>query len=289
MSDTGNPEEGLAESIVQPERSDDAPPKDLAQPTEDDEEGVSYRLADPEPAKLPVPEPSLPEPPLPGVETEKPESTFRAANEANDKELHEEDFPDEPPEVTEVWSRWAEWKQPVIWMGGGLAVATLIMFGGPWVATLVFLAGLSFGAYYIVISLEVPVRVTPEQAVREFYAAAAHRLPHLHRMYALLTSDGKHTEEFADFADFRAYWKAEIARLSSSPPWLVPLEFRIEGFEHRYNGEKSLALVRYILNVSPRGRPESNQPIAQFEMHNLVVKGPDGQWYLNDGTLPEPS
>jgi hypothetical protein len=65
------------------------------------------------------------------------------------------------------------------------------------------------------------------------------------------------------------------------------MDFRIEGFRCRYNGEKTLAAIRYTLQVSPRGRPESDEPSAEFQMHNLAVKGPDGQWYLNDGTLPE--
>jgi hypothetical protein len=131
--------------------------------------------------------------------------------------------------------------------------------------------------------------VTPEQAVKEFYGAAAHRLPNFRRMYILLTTDGRQSDEFSDFAAFRAYWQAAVARLSRSRAWLVPLDFRVEGFRCRYNGEKTLASIRYILKVSPRGRPETDEPTAEFEMHNLAVKGPDGQWYLNDGTLPEPS
>jgi hypothetical protein len=276
-----------------------------------DDDEVGYRLADPVPAAIPPPSPvstspeprspestspvspdpvsSIPEAPHPEPHErgEPIESTFQPATDAGRPEAAFADFPDEPPTVDEVWSRWAEWKEPLLWSGGGVAMATLIVFGGPWVAIAVFLLASAYGAYHVVISLEVPVRVTPEQAVREFYEAAGHRLPNFRRMYALLTSDGRATSAFSDFADFRAYWQAQVTRLSRSPVWLVPLEFRIEGFQCRYNGDKTLAAVGYTVRVSPRGKSESSDANAEFQLRNLAVKGPDGQWYLNDGTLPE--
>src|SRR5262249_28129160 len=120
-----------------------------------------------------------------------------------------------------------------------------------------------------------------------FYAAASHRLPHLRRMYILLTDEGKCTEAYRDFTQFRAYWTDQIARLSRSPVWIVPLEFRVEGLRHRYNDDKTMATVRYIVKVVPRSQSQAADPVAEYELKKLVVKGSDGQWYVNDGTLAE--
>jgi hypothetical protein len=189
--------------------------------------------------------------------------------------------------VSHVWSRWVEWKQPIVWASVGVALATLIVFVPAYVATLMFLAAMGYGAYCVVISLEVPVRVTPEQAIQEFFAAAGHRLPNFRRMYVLLTDNGKTSSAYSDLAQFRAYWTDQIAQFSRSPAWLVPLEFRIEGFSHRYNADKTMATVRYVVKIAPRGQAESVSATAEFDVRNLVVKGPDGQWYVNDGSLPE--
>jgi hypothetical protein len=251
---------------------------------------VGYRLAEPEAAPIPAPPLSPPSelpPSAPHAAVSPTESTFQPATEEGKSEGVVAEFPDEPPVVDEVWSRWAEWKEPLLWSGGGIALATLIVFGGPWVAIALFVVASAYGAYYVVISLAVPVRVTPEQAAREFYEAAGHRLPNFRRMFVLLTSDGRVSDDFTDYASFRSYWQMQIARLSRSPAWLVPLEFRVEGCRCRYNGEKTLAAVDYTLRVSPRGAPASSEPAAEFQMRILAVKGPDCQWYLNDGTLPE--
>ena len=282
MSETANPEEELTESTAEAARddADSALASNLSDPESKSDVEPEYRLADPEPS----PTPSAAPPPSP----EAIESTFEATADESDQPLTDE-FPAELPDVSEVWSRWAEWRVPLLWSGAGIGLATLIYVGRDYVALLMFLMAMAYGAYCIIISLEVPVRVTPEQAVKEFYGAACHRLPNFRRMFSLLTRDGRQCDAFSGFADFRAYWAAQIARLSRSPAWLIPLEFRIEGFKYRHNAEKSMAVVRYILKVSPRGRPESEEPTARMELHNLVVKGPDGQWYLNDGTLPEAS
>lgn len=259
---------------------------DPASPATSSGDEAGYGLAESEPVSGP---PSTASTAPPAQETAGPdESTFQPATDEAKPERVVEDFPDKPPAVDEVWSRWREWKAPMLWSAAGIGLSVLIMVGGVWVALSTFLLALAYGSYYIVISLEVPVRVTPEQAVREFYGAACHRMPNFRRMYTLLTADGRQSDEFTGFADFRAYWRAEVARLSRSPAWLVPLAFRIDGFRCRYNGEKNLAAIRYTLKVSTRGTPESDEPTAEFQMHNLAVKGPDGQWYLNDGTLPEP-
>ena len=265
-----------------PDPNDDPAPASPGPSLGDD---AGYLLAESESA--PIPSLDISPPPAAQEPVSPTETTFQPATQEAKPEGIVEQFPDESPAVDAVWSRWAEWQEPLLWSAAGIALAVLIVLGGSWVAMLVFVLASAYGAYHIIISLAVPVRVTPEQAVREFYEAAGHRLPNFRRMYILLTTDGRQSDEFTNFADFRAYWQAQVTRLSRSPAWLVPLEFHVEGFRCRYNGEKTLGSVRYILKVSPRGRPETDEPTAEFAMHNLVVKGPDGQWYLNDGTLPE--
>jgi hypothetical protein len=244
-------------------------------------EAAEYRLADPEP---PAASPDTPD--IPQQETDGAESTFLASTDEGERPVPEK-FPDPPPQVSHVWSRWVEWKEPIIGASMGVAIATLIVFAGGYVATLTFLVALAYGAYCIITSLEIPVRVTPEQAIQEFFAAAGHRLPNFRRMYGLLTDDGRRSTAYSDCAQFRAYWRERIGRFSGSPVWLVPLEFRVEGFRYRYNADKTMATVRCVVKIGPRGRPESAKPAAEFEVRTLVVKGPDGQWYVNDGTLPE--
>jgi hypothetical protein len=251
------------------------------QPTDSDS---AYRLAEPDsPPVQPAtaaPEPEL-EVPKPEIET-----TFQPATEPTDQ-TPGETFPDLPPEVSAVWTRWADWKQPLIWTAAGVALAILIVIGGRYVAIVSFVVALTYGSYRVVTSLEVPVRVTPEQAIQEFFGAAGHRLPNFDRMYALLTTDGKRCDEFRNLSEFRAYWRERIAQFTHAPIYIVPLEFHIEGFSCRYNEGKSMATVRYSIKVAPRSRQDAIKPVAELQARNLVVKGPDGQWYVNDGCLPD--
>lgn len=199
------------------------------------------------------------------------------------------DYPAETPIVEKVWTRWSEWKEPAIWSAGGVVAAILIWLGGAYISVLTLLIALAYGSYHLVITLEIPVRVTPEQAVREFFGSLNHRLPNYARMYSLLTAEGRESDAFAEFSGFRAYWHSQLARLVRSPVWMVPLEFGIDGFKCRYNAERVMAAVRYKLRVTPRGSQASDDPIAEFDVQNLAVKGPDGQWYLNIGLFPDPT
>jgi hypothetical protein len=273
------------------------PSSGAAPPDPDGRDAYSLRdPVEPEPASKPdtaaVTEFQLSEPAASAVPSDEPapesETTFQATSEP-DTQPAAPDFPEDPPEVRDVWTRWVDWKEPVILGGGGIVLASLIFFWGSYVAMVIFLAAGLYAAYYFVISMEVPVRVTPEQAIQEFFAAASHRLPNFRRMYGVLTSDGKRCDAFADYGQFRSYWRETLSQLNSSPSWLVPLEFRIEGFKCRYNEDKSMARLRYALRIGPRGRLESARPLAEFDVRNLVVKASDGQWYVNDGTLPEPA
>ena len=241
-----------------------------------------YRLVDDEPVAATPPQSHA-------EDAGATQSTFQPAGGVADEGQTVDEFAGDVPTVSEVWSRWTEWKEPLLWSAASIGLVCLVQFGGAWVSGLLVFLGLAYGTYHIVISLEIPVRVTPEQAVQEFYAALGHRLPNYRRMYSLLTADAKRPDNFPDFPGFRSYWKKRVTRFSRSYEWLTPLDFRVEGFKCRYNPERTLANVRYKLQVFARSRTVSGEPIAEFDLRNLLAKGPDSQWYLNDGTLPEPS
>jgi hypothetical protein len=227
----------------------------------------------------------LPPPASPAAPVTPPvESTFEPKQATSDGDTAV--FPSEPPGVREVWTRWVEWKEPALWIAAAIGIALIIYLGGMLVTTLIVTAGLGYGLYHLVITLEPPVRVTPEQAVNEFFAAISHRLPNFARAYALLTDEGRQTDDFSDQNDFRAYWIAQLARIGKFPVWLVPLEFRVEGVTCRYDPEKTMALLKYRLCVGVRSASTSKSSLAELDARNLAVKGPDGQWYLNDGRLP---
>lgn len=224
---------------------------------------------------------------MPIESAESSDSTFQASADESEADAVADDFPNELPAVDEVWSRWAEWKQPLRWAGACIAAAILIAIGGVWIPTLIFMIGMAYGSYHIVITLEIPVRVTPEHAVREFYLAINHWLPNYNRMYKLLTTPARRSTEFFTFSEFRGYWRDKIGRILKSSVWVNTLDFRIEGYKCRYNPEKNMAAVRYTVRVFPNTRMDSGQPVAEFAVCNTAVKGPDGQWYLNDGRIPE--
>ncbi|GEM_PF-5504449 len=236
-----------------------------------------YQVADPEPRPV-----------RPAAEPRQPPSTFQPSSAAAEPNRTPEaaNTPEQLPEVHEVWTRWVEWKEPIYWIAGTLGLVALIELGGGLTSAAILLAGLAYGLYQIVITLEVPVRVTAEHAVHEFFAALAHRQPSYKRMYLLLTTDAKHCDEFGSLAEFIAYWNGLLSRLARGPIWMTPLDFRVEGVTCAYNPERTFASLRYKVRVFTRGSGGAGEPLAEFEAANAAVKGPDGQWYLNDGTLP---
>ena len=61
-------------------------------------------------------------------------------------------------------------------------LAMIVLVGG---------AGAVLLSYPILITLERPVRMTPEQALRDYYGALSHQSPHFRRMWLLLGKDGQ--------------------------------------------------------------------------------------------------
>ena len=95
-----------------------------------------------------------------------------------------------------------------------------------------------FLAYPILITLERPVRMTPEQAVRDYYGALSHHMPHFRRMWLLLSKAGRISSAFGSFEGFKNYWKDRLASVREGHAGsLTPLVFDVSEFQ----AEKSAA------------------------------------------------
>ncbi|MGP0065090.1 MAG: hypothetical protein ACLQGP_16020 [Isosphaeraceae bacterium] len=197
--------------------------------------------------------------------------------------------------VEEVWSRQGEWGPTLLIVAGwlfGLAVFLYIALGIlpyslSFLALLAGCAGAVILSYPILITLERPIRMTPEQALRDFYAALSHHVPHFRRMWLLLGKKGRITPSFGSFEGFKAYWSERLRKLKGSQAGpMTPLVFEIEN----YRGEKSAGQTRvdvqFTLKVSVRGQRQAG-PIGTFPARISLVRGPDNMWYLESGTLPE--
>ena len=141
-------------------------------------------------------------------------------------------------------------------------------------------------AYPMLITLERPVRITPEQAVTDFFAAASHHVPHYRRMWLLLSSAGRESGPFGDFDDFRDHWKGRIEgwKASRGAGKFAPLTFEVEDFQADKSTGMSTSRADYTVLISLRDR-EDIGPIESIKMAHGLVKGPDRMWYLNRGRL----
>ena len=133
-----------------------------------------------------------------------------------------------------------------------MGIDTLLLVGGVGCATLmlVYFAlsagqfGLGFAllsvgmlacvvlSYPMVITLERPVRMTPEQAVRDYYAALSHHRPHFRRMWLLLSTKGRSSSRFGSFEGFVKCWRSWLLELRGldKNTW-TPLHFDIHGMK----------------------------------------------------------
>jgi hypothetical protein len=196
--------------------------------------------------------------------------------------------------VDTVWSRGAEWGPNLLVVAAWLfALALIVYFLFGWelygLAALVLLVGL-IGAvvlsYPILITLERPVRITPEQAVRDFYGALSHHLPHYRRMWLLLARTGRTTSSYGSYEGFKAYWKEKLRTIKGNRAGsLTPLVFEVENFRGEKSSGKSQVNVNFTLKISVRGQ-RSAGPISSIPGQLSLVRGPDKMWYLESGTLP---
>jgi hypothetical protein len=201
----------------------------------------------------------------------------------------------DPSELVEqTWSRWSEWGPNLIALGAWLLVLLLLVyfvFGQEFYAlSFVLLIVGSIVAvvlsYPMLITLERPVRVTPEQALRDYYGALSHHVPHFRRMWLLLSRAGRVSTAFGSFEGFKGYWNEQLAQLRAGHVGqLTPLVFEIANFKSEKSAGKSRIDASFTVNVSVRGR-RSAGPIHTIPSSTSLVRGPDNMWYLDSGTLP---
>lgn len=199
------------------------------------------------------------------------------------------------PAVEQVWSRTAEWGGALLRLGAwGLLVLWLLYLcigAEAYSLAALLLAVGGVGAlilsYPILITLERPVRITPEQAARDYYGSLSHHFPPYRRMWLLLSARGRRSAEFSTFDEFRRYWAGRLAQLREGHAGaLTPLVCQVEDFRAEKSAGRTEIDARFKLRVLVRGRREKG-PIWSFPLERNFSRGPDGMWYLDDGTLAQ--
>lgn len=232
----------------------------------------------------------------------KPKAEREDAPERPRKKAARDDF-DEPEvrrprgeesRVDEVWTRWAEWGPTVTLLAivaAGVFVLTYFVgstasLGLAFLVLMVGLVALVLLSYPIAVTLERPIRMTPETAVKDFYGAASHHFPQYRRMWALLSATGKASREFDSFASFRSYWKHRMTRLRGGKVGgFKPLTFEVKEFRGDKSAGQTSVDIEYTVAV--RARDAEGPPLEEVRIETSSVKGPDNMWYLDLGTLPE--
>ncbi len=211
---------------------------------------------------------------------------------SNDPGDEDDESEGERSEVDPEWSRSLEWGPDVVRVAlVGLATLVLLWFtsGSMKLMALAFLVGGAATvllAYPILITLERPVRITPEHAVGDFYAAASHHFPHYRRMWLLLSAAGRESGPFRDFDHFRAAWRGRIESWKRDRAGrFTPLRFEVGDFRADKSTGKSTTTASYSVRIFVRGEDDS-RPLAAYNVSHGLIKGSDRMWYLNRGSLP---
>lgn len=199
------------------------------------------------------------------------------------------------PAVEQVWSRGAEWGASLLRLGAWAALVLWLLYVGIGaeaysLAAILFAVG-GLGAlilsYPILITLERPVRMTPEQAARDYYGSLSHHFPPYRRMWLLLSARGRKSSEFSTFDEFRRYWAGRLAQLREGHAGgFTPLAFQVDDFRAEKSAGRTEIDGRFKLRVLVRGRRDKG-PIWSFPLDRNFSRGPDGMWYLDDGTLSQ--
>jgi hypothetical protein len=274
----------------QKEKKEDDPPSGYDLVARDDE---LFTVDEPEAPPPPVP---VPVPPPPASEPQakrKPKPKLESEWDVTDADVpaHEED---EEAAVEQIWTRGAEWGTHLFWVGMAAAcvaflfykaivatqflVAFLILFvGGAMVLVL---------CYPIFITLERPVRITPEQAAKDYFAMLSYPRPFYPRMWLLLSTAGRSAREFSSYGQFKSYWKRKLAQIQGRGAFLNPLHFKVENFTSQKSVGATAVSAKYTLKVF-KGEPgPGSKELISYLVSTSLVKGPDRMWYLNSGTLP---
>lgn len=252
--------------------------------------GETFELAD-----SPYTETGDADPPLPAAPSENPQG-IRPREASRPKAARAgESYPIDPESLVDVvWSRGAEWGPNLAIVGAWLAVFGLLLYflvgsmpyGVSFLLLLIMAVGAIVLSYPILITLERPVRITPEQAVRDYYGALSHHLPHYRRMWLLLARTGRTSSSYGSFEGFKAYWNEKLQTIKGSKvgTW-TPLVFEVESYRADKSAGKSQVDVKFTLKISVRGQRQAG-PIASIPGQISLVRGPDKMWYLENGTLP---
>ncbi len=258
-------------------------PKGQAAPSSPVGAGPGYAVEGPEPEVEAPAEPPIP--PIPRAERP------RAVSKAETAPRRAKRAPSSG--VDQLWTRGAEWGTDLLRLGVAVLVAGFLLYStfsvnalGAWVVLFAFAAvGLTILAYPIFITLERPVRVTPEQAAKDYFGALSHRVPHFRRMWLLLSTDGRLSPSFGSFPAFQAYWKARLAAWkaeSRSQGVLNPLTVEVADFKSDKSAGQTEIEADYTARVMQPGQAE---PVASYRVSSRMVRGADKMWYLESGTL----
>ncbi len=285
----------------------------MSRPTEDDEPiaDAGYLIRD-EPARRP-PAPSTPSrkaadpggydlegddppefEPIPPTIPTPPPIPARAAGPRRPNAEPREALTEAPPaRVEQVWSRWGEWWPTVIAQVAVMVAVLFLVYATlsvkdlmtPLVILALGAVGFCAVSYPMLITLERPTRMTPEQAVKDYLAALSHVFPHYRRMWLLLSANGRESPHFRTFPEFKAYWKAKRTELRAGKVEATALmTFKVADFQAEKSVGKTVINAKYTVNVAVEGRtPEV--VLASVRIAAGLVKGPDAQWYLNEGAL----
>ncbi len=240
-----------------------------------------------EPVPPPVPQPTTRRSPTERVHRTETTGRVGSQRKPDGSKLLDDD-------VEEVWSRFSEWGKTlrILAIGGGVWLVLLYLtfsidhLGRTLLIFALGAAALVVLSYPIAITIERPVRTVPEQAVRDYFDALSHHLPHYKRMWLILSNRGKKSRLYSNEEAFKSYWLDTLARLRPSElsKW-TPLDFKLEDFKSEKSAGKTTIEGSFRVDVYVRGSASS--PIASFAKSVGFVKGSDGMWYLGDGTLPE--
>ena len=199
------------------------------------------------------------------------------------------------PTVEQVWSRTSEWGPTLVvlfcWAAVLFGILYLTLSAELFeLSAMILLAGCLCAvvlSYPILITLERPVRITPEQAARDYFGALSHHLPHHRRMWLLLSARGRVSPHFASYEGFRNYWNSRLAQLRKGHAGpFSPLVFVVEDFRSEKSAGRTEIDATFQVKVFVRGR-RSEGPIWSLPVERTFARGPDGMWYLDDGTLAE--
>ena len=250
-------------------------------PTPEVSEAVeSYDLAS-SATREPAPKPTPPVAPK-APKRPQPESVVEKGSEAP-----------APSTVDPPWSRMAEWGPALV----RITVALIAAVGLFWfllsagMTSIAFVTFLAIGAlcvllsYPIAITLERPVRMTPEHALADFYAALSHHLPHHRRMWLLLSDAGRRSSHYKTFPEFRAYYVRRLGEIKGSGKRWTPVKVVIDEFTAEKSAGHDAVAASYRVSISLRDDPRGATLYSNL-IRTTLSRGPDRMWYLDDGTLP---